>query len=528
MDPLDPSDKPPRPIPPAPPRPELVASPRPPAASQPLTPMMEFFQRRVEALERELALERERATTAQNLISHQEALRGEVDAHLKAMTEQIRREKGERDSDEARVHARGRVDALEKRLDEMHATFAELLKEAVARSSSAAAPMAEALGAELTVFRRTIKEVADQVERWRGEMASLPELLPEVRALARRVPEDEGRFEAHIARRLDEFAAKVEALVADLDRRQGLEGRKLEERVSDFAREREAMARLWEEQGHAIRQEHARERIARETAVGDQVADLARRLDELAAGRRESAAGAAHLDDGIRRILAHLTATPKAKDQIIEALEQEKADLSKALHARVEETRRFAFERRDIEKSLGDGLLKLTAELEAERARVRGAQDEAAALRGRVAELASRVADLERVVSERDVRLESVSAERDELTRALVAESEKLRGGLASRADSEARWNARVLELQRRVEEENAVRAAESATAADLRAKLAALSDHLARALQEKDATIARFSDWDKERRRLLDLVSKKDEMISMLSSAFQGSLKKP
>ena len=50
----------------------------------------------------------------------------------------------------------------------------------------------------------------------------------------------------------------------------------------------------------------------------------------------------------------------------------------------------------------------------------------------------------------------------------------------------------------------------------------------MARALQERDAVVARFADWERERQRLFDAIKQKDGMVSMLSSAFKGSLKKP
>jgi hypothetical protein len=53
------------------------------------------------------------------------------------------------------------------------------------------------------------------------------------------------------------------------------------------------------------------------------------------------------------------------------------------------------------------------------------------------------------------------------------------------------------------------------------------LAEQTARTLQERDAVVARHSEWDKERQRLLDMVRKKDEMISLLSATFQGALKK-
>lgn len=532
MNPFEP-DPPPKPVPPAPPRPEHLLPPAPGGrpAGPPMTPMMDFFARRVEALERELAVERERAAAAQAQLGRQDALRGEVDAHLKALSEQLRREKNEREGEDARIHARGRIESLERRLDEMNATFAQLLKEAVARRDAAPdlpAGASEAVTLELASFRRTVKDIAEQVARWRDEMKDLPRLVPEVEAVAARIPEDEKRFEEHIARRLDEFSARVAATLSEWERRQELELRKQEERAQEISRERAALGRMWEEQGHAIRQEFLKERIARETALSDQIASLAKRLDAAAREQKDSAAAGAAVREGLDQVLAHLRATPKAKDEVISELEGEKAELVATLRRRQEDLRRFVEERRAVEKSLGDSLMTLTAEVERARGETReAAARESEALRALEA-LRSRLEMLERSVSERDARLLSVAAERDELTRALVAEAEKVRLGVAERAAADERWHQRLLDAQRRVEEEAAKSAGEAATAADLRAKVAALSEHMARALQERDAIVARFADWERERQRLLDALKQKDGMISMLSSVFQGSLKKP
>ncbi len=123
-----------------------------PVAAAPAVPgvalMSTFSTSAVETLERELALERERAQTAQSILGHQESLKNEVDARLRRRyPDQLKqREKIERDGDEAAC-TRGRVEALEKRLDEMNSTFAQLLKEAV--SSRDGGPSA-ALAAELS------------------------------------------------------------------------------------------------------------------------------------------------------------------------------------------------------------------------------------------------------------------------------------------------------------------------------------------------------------------------------------------
>lgn len=524
MDPFEPV--PPRPVPPAPPRPELIA---PPARLPGATPMMDFFQKRVEALERELAVERERATAASSLLSQQEALKNEVESHLKGLTDQLRREKAERDGEEAKSHARGRVEALERRLDEMNATFAQLLKEAVARQSPAAAIVpVEALGAELTVFRRTIKDVADQVTRWRDEMKDLPNLLPEVRAVAASIPQGEKRFEEQISNRLDSFASKLQATLSDWERRHDFELRKQDDRLQSLVDERAALAKMWEQQGHSIRQEFLKERIARETAIADQVAELAKRLDAVDRSQREAGAGSASVRESLDQVVRVLTQTPKAKDEVIVELEAEKAELVRAMRERHEQLKTVLDERRAVEKTMGDSLVTLSAELEKARACTRDAEARVEAGRREFQGLENKIADLERALAERDARALSLGAERDELTRALVAEAEKVRLAIAERTAADERWHQRMLELQRKVEDESARAGQEASVTSDLRAKVATLSEHMARALQERDAVVARFADWERERQRLLDALKQKDGMIAMLSSAFQGSLKKP
>ncbi len=526
MDPFEPQPPvPPRPVPPAPPRPELIA---PPARLPAATPMMDFFQKRVEMLERELAAERERATAASSLLNQQEALKSEVEEHLKGLTDQLRREKAERDGEEAKSHARGRVEALERRLDEMNTTFAQLLKEAVSRQAPApAAVPVEALGAELAVFRRTIKDVAEQVGRWRDDMKELPALLPEVRSIASRIPEDERRFEEQISRRLEDFAAKLHGTLSDWERRHDLELRKQDDRMQSLVEERSELAKIWETQSQGIRNEFLKERIARETAVSDQIAELAKRLDGVDRGQREAGAGAASAREALDQVVRILAATPKAKDEIIVELEAEKAEMTRSMRERHEQLRAVLEERRAIEKTMGDSLLALSAQLDEERARTRAAESRASAEKSGLENVTARCADLEKALAERDARSLSLGAERDELTRALVAEADKVRAAIAERSAADERWHQRILELQRRVEEESARAGQETASASDLRAKAATLSEHMARALQERDAVVARFADWERERQRLLDVIRQKDGVVAMLSSAFQGSLKK-
>ena len=400
-----------------------------------------------------------------------------------------------------------------------------LLKEAVARQSPAAAIVpVEALSTELAVFRRTIKDVAEQVARWRDEMKGLPELLPEVRAVAASIPEGERRFEEQISNRLDQFASRLQGTLSDWERHHDAELRKQDDRLQSLVDERAALAKMWERQGHDIRQEFLQERIARETAISDQVAELAKRLDSIDHSQREAGAGSASVREALNQVLRVVSATPKAKDEIIVELEAEKTELVRTMRERREQMQELLGERRAIEKSMGDSLITMSGELEKERGRVRDGDARLEQAKG----LSSKISDLERALSERDSRALSIGAERDELTRALVAEADKVRLAIGERTASDERWHQRLLEMQRKVEDESARAGQEASATSDLRAKVATLSEHMARALQERDAVVARFADWERERQRLLDALKQKDGMVAMLSSAFQGSLKKP
>ena len=524
MDPLEP--KPPRPVPPAPPRPEWIkpaASAGPAAAG--VTPVMDFFQRRVENLERELALERERAQAAQSLLGHQESLRSEVDAHLKALTDQLKREKIERDGDEARSRSHGRVEALEKRLDEMNSTFAQLLKDAV--SSREGGPSSAALAAELSAFRGALKDGMDGVARWRGELRELSALVPTVQGLTERLPQDEKLFEESVGRRLDDFSARLARSLEDWKRAQETERAALDAKVEALARERGDLSRVWETQSRTLREEQFKDRVARETDLSRQIAELASRLTELSAAQEGTVRGSDAARQDLGRVISILTATPKAKDSIISELEDEKNQLASLARERQDALRRFAEERREVEKSMGDGLLKLTGQLEDERARTRAVEAAAALRVGELETLKARLADMEKSVADREARAGQLSAERDELARSLISEADKVRRGLEERRDAEAAVETRINELRQRLGEEASRRASAEGAAYDARAQMGTLAEQTARTLQERDVTLARFSDWEKERQRLLETIRKKDEMISLLSATFQGALKK-
>jgi len=295
-----------------------------------------------------------------------------------------------------------------------------------------------------------------------------------------------------------------------------------------MTRERADLARLWDDQSRLLREEQFKDRVARESEVSRQVSTLALKLEALAEDHKASVQGASSVREAVARVITILTATPKAKDMLLSEAEAESAELRRALAESQESLRRFAGERRGVEKSMGDSLVRLSAELEEERARTRSADARASATLGETEKIRVRLPDLERSVCERDARLTALCAERDELVKSLVAEADKVRRAIEERRGADESAQAQAALLRKRLDEESARRGLTEGAAGDARARMVTMADQLARTLQERDATLARFSEWEKERQRLLETLQKKDEMISLLSSTVRGALNKP
>jgi len=511
MDPHDPKDRPPQPprsIPPAPPPAALL---KPNIPHVPLTPVMDLLQRRLEALEKELSVERERANAAQSLLQQQDALRAQVEQQLKSMTDNLRREKAERDSEETKQHARGRIDALEKRLDEMHQSWVALLKDAmsqresthseVAASTNVLAREQAGLKQELTALQGAIDALSQQMGQWRAETKPLADAAPSLRA-----------FEGQIGQMFSHFAVELRDRVAQWERRQALEAEKHEERLQGFLREKAALLREIEERDHQIRQETIKEKLQREQMLGEQIGGLARKLEELTKRTAQ-----AH--ETIANVHEKVLATPQSKDAAIAALEAEKAELLRSLSQRGEALKVHLEQRREIERTLGESLAQ--AQRDAEQARAQTLAIEAK-LRDQEldkARLRDEIASAQRLAQDAEARRAALESERDELAKALVNEADKGR----ERAHT---WTSGLDELQAKLSAEIDAKTREAAVAAELRGQMATLSDHLARALQERDAVSARIGSWEKERAELLKRVQEKEEMISMLNSTFRKFLK--
>lgn len=493
----------PRPIPPAPPPAEML---RPAAAPHvPLTPMMDFLQRRLETLERELERERLRAASAQQALSAQDQLRAEVEANLKTLHEQIRREKSERESDEMRSHARGRIDVLEKRLDEMHHTWAELLKEAVSGRDAGAAD-----------GRAAAQAAAQETARLAEAVNALSAQLPELRSIVGQVPAEERKGFAQVADKLSDIAARLEERLGALERRASADGEKLDARVIELTRERAALMESLQERDQGARREWMKERFLRENQIAEQVGELRKRLEELTAHST-----AAHVDLG--KVLSVLLTPPKAKDAIITELEKEKEELLRALRDRAETLQKSMAARQEVERTLGDSLQDAHSRLDAEREQTRQAERRAADAAAQVRELQDKLELAARAAADKDSRCESLIAERDALTRSLVEEAARVREAIEARSRQDEDWAKRLAALQASAEASMAARAQAELVASELQSQLTVVSSQLAKTLQERQAG----QGWESEKQALIQRIREKDDMISMLTQSFQSALKK-
>lgn len=492
---------------------------------------MEYLRKRTEAMEQELALERERARAAESLIKQQEALRTEVETQLKAIAEQMRQQKALQMSEEDRQASHGRISALEQRLDEMHKTWASLLKDAIGRrefglaeASSGIEKLAQALS-ELKGELSVLKESAAAAAKLPPEIREMRELLP---ALEKARAEEEGLLRARLCELIGGLGDVIVSRLKEMGSRLGEESGRQNERLEQLSRERAALARAIEEQRHEAREETLREQAAMQQQLDEQMKGVRSALGELS-GRQGAAS---HVLEDVRKLSeavhAILQRPEKAKDQILQEMEQEKRDLMKALRERTEQMRAQAIERREIERSLGESLMELRRELEKEVAAHLGTKAQIAGLERTIDALKAE-ADLRRKeLAAKDERFAQLAGERDALVKALAEEAERVRRLIEERALSDGAWEEKIVEYQKLANDarEKTSRAEQAST--DLRCQVQTLGDHLSRLVREKEAVESRYGQWQKEQEELAQELQKKDEMIAMLSATFRNLLKKP
>ncbi len=313
-----------------------------------------------------------------------------------------------------------------------------------------------------------------------------------------------------------------------MDRRLAEELKSHEQRLEAMARERAALEDVLEDERTRARSELSKERGALQALFNEQVSGLERSLSALA-DRQGTASDSLELLHGLSEKVHAILAQPqKAKDQMLQELETEKRDLMSALKTRTEQLRSYSLERREVERSLGEGLMEAHRQVEAERAKGEAERQRTAAVEQTARAFEAQLALSQADVKDREARLQALASERDGLLAALAEEAAKVRRQIDERAEGDRAWESRVLELQRRVNEERGGKLTSAERAAELEDRLKTLSEHVARALREKDLAEQRHAAWDKDRQALEAQLRKKDEMVTMLSSTFQNLLKKP
>ena len=523
------SGSPDRPDRPVPPMPGASRPPAPPPAGllrRDESPLVDYMRQRVEMIERELIKERERATAAEGMLKQQEALRTEVEDQLRRISEQIKREKVTQDLEEEKTLSKGRIEALEQRLDDMHKTWARMIQDALSKGLGSSG--AQKTSDEVRALFKWIKASHQEISGLKKAVASLRTVPPPEAPPAERA----GPAPAELQQQLEGMVGRVGQVLVErlaaIDRRFSQELEDHNQRLSAVSRERESLRDLIDEQRHQARQEFIQERVALEGQLHTQLEELRKAVEALGGRQSGSADALAGVEELARQIHAILSRPAQAKDQMLQDLEAEKQELMTALRQRGEQLRAYTLERREVERSLGESLLDLNRQLEGERAKRLATEQEAASLRQAVSALDGRL-ELQRMgTEEAGQRTKSVAAERDATVCALAEEAAKVRRQIDERLLSDKRWEEKVLEVQKLLDEERRRRLDGESAISELRAQLQTLSENIGRALRGKEEAEGRFGQWGREREELLSTLRKKDEMIGMLSSTFQNLLKKP
>ncbi|MEE8424543.1 MAG: hypothetical protein V3S11_01875, partial [Elusimicrobiota bacterium] len=469
-----------RPLPPrpAPPRAGGPPPPAPPAAGlvrPEESALMDYMRQRMESMERELGKERERALSSEQLLKQQEVLRGEVESQLKKISEQIKQEKMVGQLQEDRSAFAGRVQSLEKRLNEMHNIWAELLREAVGKREtevSFAAPEVEALNTGVGKLRKDLALFKD-------ELSALPGLVPELQQLGKILPaesrrraEEEKALREHISALIARMSETLTERMSSLDHRLASELEAHQERMTRMTHERDALRETIDEQRALIRQETLKERTELETRINDRIEKLTAAVEKLDERHGDTDASLDAIEELSKKLYTHATRPEKAKDQIILDLEAEKRELMKALKHRTEELRGYTVERREVEHSLGESLMEMQRQIESERGKDRQSRDRMSELENQVESLKAEAALRNKESEQKDERFRTLGAERDQIILAFTEEAEKVKKQINERMASDKAWESRILEFQKSLDEERDKRLQAETAVKDLRAQM--------------------------------------------------------
>lgn len=527
-----------RPIPPSPSQPRPPAPPPAALVKREESPLIEYMRARMEIIERELIKERERAASSENLMKQQEALRSDVSAHIERIGAELKAVNSVQELSEDRSEQKGRVSALEKRLDDMHSTWADLIKDTFQRLEDGRAqltPEIRAFTEALGTLREDVRALGAGFKRLEEEAASQRAMARDLEGLRQELPLSARRREQEELALRDELRAHAERLgevllerLNGLDRRIAEDLHRQEERLAAMVRERAALDGTLQEEGSRARQEFLKERTSLQSLFNEQIAGVDRALAQVADRQGGANDSLTRLHGLAEALHAILTQPQKAKDHILQELESEKRDLITALKARSEQLRSYTLERREVERSLGESLMEAHRQIEAARSQGEAERHRAAELEQELRAGAARLELSHADVKDQEGRFCALASERDALLAALAEEAAKVRRQIDERADGDRAWEARVIELQRRVNEERSSKLNAESRAAELEDRLKTLSEHVAKALRDKDQVEQRHAQWSKDRQAIEAQLRKKDEMVAMLSSTFQNLLKKP
>ncbi|MFH2204445.1 MAG: hypothetical protein ABIJ96_15115 [Elusimicrobiota bacterium] len=519
---------------PAPPRPGGAKPPVPPPAGmlrRDESPLMGYLRNRMELMERELYQARERSQASENALKQQDALRGEVESQLKKISEQIKQEKLVQRLEEDKSASRGRVDSLEKRLDEMHQSWSELLKQAIGKREADVS----LAGVEAQAISDGLSDLRQEMARFKEELAGLPGMLPEIRSLREMIPAEAERrateekaVRENLRALVDRMGESLLARLTEIDTRLVRERDEHQERLAVMNRERTSLQEAMEELHHNVRQETLKDRIALENQFNAKIQKLQESLGAVNEKQADAGDSLTNIQDVAKKLHDILTRPAKAKDQMILDLESEKRELMDALNERTERLREYTFERREVERSLGESLMDVSRQLETERAKDRQRLEQISSLEGKIQALQADAKLEADKLTQKEERYRKLADERDQIVQALTLEADKVQMQISERMASEERWEKKILEFQKLLNDEKDKRLQAEQANSDLRAQSQTLADHIARVLREKESTEKEFAQWHHEREELKAALMKKDDMVGMLSSTFKNILKKP
>ncbi|MDE2314498.1 MAG: hypothetical protein KGL04_10055 [Elusimicrobia bacterium] len=482
-----------------------------------------YLRKRLQKMEKDLAAAHQKAFAAEQIFKRQQAVKTEVESYLRNVTEQLKREKAEREAQEQKSHDQGRVDALERRLDEVHQSLLSVIRESFAANASSSkgaaapspSPVPDEFGRMLLTLSSEIDRLRNGVEAWRGESKKALE----------GIPEQMRRREEESAKELGRIAAGLNDRISAWERVAQLEMERQRERLEEFARERAALARTWEEQNHAVRQEHLEESLRRQSDIESRIAAMEQKILEA---QRSNAAALEEVRESADKISKAMAASPAGRDEIIAGLETEKLKLLDALKEKSQTLSRISQDRRASEEDLAGKIMILHQKLDEERR----AQD---SLRTRLSDLESendrlaiRLEAAEKSVKDKEGLYAALAAQKDEISKTLLSELAKGREQAAKSRQIQQDAERRVEDVEKRLAQAAERTLTHEMALGQLRNQIAASSEQLTRALKEKDELQTRYAAWDREKEKLMAALREKDEMLAMLNSTFRNMLGKP